>query len=319
MGGGRWDSTTYHSTRTDRASKGVADFAYTAVADKTQQVHENLDPKRISKKPFQKLESRDSVEHPESNAVLVCFDVTGSNKTRAIDAQAKLPALMEMLNKYLSDPQVAIACNDDYLVTRTNSVQISDFESDIRIDEHIRNAWLVGNGGGNNMESYDLLLFAAARKTIIDCFEVRGKKGYLFMYADERFYPMVRAAEVNDVFGDSLEADISIEKIIDEVKEKYNVYILWPQGGYVDAREQHVQLFGESNVITLQHPNQICELIASVICLNEKKATSEEVVNDLVLMGISDSEAKSLVTSATSVTPVKSDWKGGKGAGAARL
>jgi hypothetical protein len=148
MGGGRWDSTTYHSTRTDRASKGVADFAYTSVADKTQKVHENLDPKRISKKPFQKLESRDSVEHPESNAVLVCFDVTGSNKTRAIDAQAKLPALMEMLNKYLSDPQVAIACNDDYLVTGTNSVQISDFESDIRIDEHIRNAWLVGNGGG---------------------------------------------------------------------------------------------------------------------------------------------------------------------------
>ena len=292
MGGGSWDTGAYTSAKTTRAATGVADFAYTATASS---VHANLDPKRINAKPFGKLEARDSDDHPNSHPVLVAFDVTGSNYERAVDAQKRLPNLMELLNKYVDDPQVAVAANDDYKVVGINSVQISDFESDNRVDEHIRNIWLTRNGGGNDGESYDLLLYVAARKIVLDSVEKRGKKGYFFMYADEPIFDHVDKREVKDVFGDTLERNIPIAEIIEEVRRSFNIFVIWPEGGYDHARKQYVKLFGEDSVLSLQHPNLICELIASTIGLYEDKATPASVVTDLVAVGVSDHEAKSLV------------------------
>lgn len=267
MGGGKYDNATYHSAKAARAAKGIDDFAYTKTA---HHVHENLDPRRINKKPFGKLESRDSAEHPESNAVLVSFDVTGSNKTRAIDAQKALPKLMDMLGESLPDVQVAFAANDDYKVEGRNAVQVSDFESDIRIDEHLRNIWLIGDGGGNDGESYDLILYAAARKTVLDCYEKRGKRGYLFLYADEPFFQSIDRREVQDVFGDAIEKDIPIQEMVKEVKATYNTFIIWPRGGYQHALEQYKHLFGEDHVLELQHANLICELIGGTVQAYEK-------------------------------------------------
>jgi hypothetical protein len=292
FGGGSWDTGAYTSSKTTRAASGVADFAYTATASS---VHANLDPKRINTKPFGKLESRDSDEHPNSNAVLVCFDVTGSNKARAVDFQKRLPNLMDLLNKYLTDPQVAVAANDDFKVESVNSVQISDFESDNRVDDHIRNIWLVGDGGGNDGESYDLLLYAAARKVVLDSVEKRGKKGYLFMYADEPIFDHVDKQEVKTIFGDEIERNIPIAEMIEEARRNFNVFLIWPEGGFAHAREQYVRLFGEDSVLISQHPNLLCELIASTIGLYENKVTPDTAVTDLVKIGVSDHEAKALV------------------------
>ncbi len=291
MGGGSWDDKTYSSSSSTRAAKGIDDFEYTKHATAT---HTNLDPKRINSKPFGKLESRDSVEHPLSNPVMVVFDVTGSNRERAVDAQKKLPSLMTLLQKYLTDPQVAVGANDDYKVEGIDAVQISDFESDNRIDDHIRSIRLIGNGGGNDGESYDLLLYAAARKTVLDSVEKRGKKGYLFMYADEPFFKQVLKTEVLDVFGDTIEKNIPIAEMIEEARRLWNVFIVWPKGGYRHSREQYVQLFGEESVLDSQHPNLLCELIASTIGLYETTATPASLITDLVTVGVKKHEAVEL-------------------------
>jgi hypothetical protein len=294
MGGGSWDTGAYHTSTSTRKATGVADFAYTKTATKA---HSNLDPLRINSKPFGKLESRDSDDHPLSNPVLVCFDVTGSNRERAVDAQKRLPNLMELLNKYLTDPQVAVAANDDYDYAGLNSIQISDFESDNRVDDHIRNIYLVGLGGGNDGESYDLLLYAAARKVVLDSVEKRGKKGYMFLYADEPIFDHVKKSQVKAIFGDTLERDIPIAEIIEEARRNFNIFVVWPDGGYLHAREKYVKLFGEDSVLTSQHPNLLCELIASTIGLYEDKATPLSVVTDLVAIGVGDREAKALTKS----------------------
>lgn len=291
MGGGNWDSKAYVSSSTTRAATGVPDFAYTKTASK---VHLNLDPKRINSKPFGKLESRDSEDHPQSNPVLVVFDVTGSNYARAVDAQKRLPNLMDLLQKYLDDPQVAVAANDDFKVVHVNSVQISDFESDNRVDDHIRNIWLTRNGGSNDGESYDLLLYAAARKVVLDSVEKRGKKGYMFLYADEPIVPKVLKNEVEAVYGDTLQADIPIAEIIEEARRLWNIFVIWPEGGYDHARQQYVTLFGADSVLTLQHANLICELVASTIGLYESKATPASLVTDLVAVGVNKHEATAL-------------------------
>lgn len=295
MGGGSWDTSTYVSSRVVRSSTGVSDFAYSKEAAITKKIHETLDPRRINSKPFKKLESRDSVEHPESTPIIVCFDVTGSNFSRAIEAQKKLPNLMELLNKYINDPQIMVAANDDFEVVGGSAFQISEFESDNRVDDWIRNIWLVSNGGGNDGESYDLMLYAAARKMITDSWEVRQKKGYLFMYADEPIFAKTKKAAVQQVFGDDVESDIPIATIISEVKERWNVFLIWPEGGYIHAREQYTQLFGADSVITLQHPNLICELVASVVALNEEKLTAETARTELSTAGLNSREVDDLI------------------------
>lgn len=300
MGGGSWDSGAYHSTKATRAATKTPDFAYTASATK---VHPNLDPKRINSKPFGKLEARDSADHPNSHPVLVAFDVTGSNYERAVDAQKRLPNLMELLAKYINDPQVAIAANDDYVPminqrgTHAGCVQISDFESDIRVDEHIRNIWLTRNGGGNDGESYDLLLYIAARKVVLDSVEKRGTKGYFFLYADEPIFDHVSKVQVEAVFGDTIEKNIPIAEVIEEARRLFNIFVIWPEGGYDHARKQYVTLFGEDSVLTLQHPALICELIASTVALYEDKVDLTSVVTDLVAVGVNHGEATSLVKS----------------------
>lgn len=303
MGSGRWDNNTYRSARSIRRLNNVDDFAYTAEAQRTGRLHEALDPKRINRKPFGKLESRDSEEHPESNAVLVCLDVTGSNIARAKEAQQRLPNLMTMLQRHLPHAQVAFAANDDFKVEPVMAVQFSDFETDNRADEHMRNIVLVNNGGGNSGESYDLVLYGAARKTILDCVEKRHKKGYLFMYADEPFMDHVSKREVKAVYDDDLEASIPIDTVIAEARELYNIFIIWPRGGYVNAYEQFVRLFGQESVLSLQDPNLICELIASTIAMSEANLSEDEAEAELVGVGVSASDARTVIRSRRRFLP----------------
>ncbi len=304
MGGGTFDAGTYYADARSRRELGMDDFAYSASATC---VHASLDPKRINSKPFGKLESRDSEEHPESNAVLVEFDVTGSNYRRAVDAQKALCNLMTLLPKYLSDPQVAIAANDDFGFEPQKALQISDFESDNRVDEHLRNTILVKNGGFNLGESYDLVLYAAARKTVLDCFEKRGRKGYLFLFADEPFFDQVKASEVLAVFGDKIKDDIPIADIIAEVRKLYHVFVLYPADNRVSVSyNQYIELFGKEYVITLKHPSMICEVICSTIGINEAVVTVEEAREDLVALGVAPAAADDISEALLPLSLVRS-------------
>jgi hypothetical protein len=304
MGSGRWDEDTYKSSRTDRASKGIDDFHYdkTSKASGIREVHPSLDPKRINKKPLGVLESRDSTEHPQSNAVVVWLDVTGSNIDRAREAQKALPALMALLERYLPDPQVAIWGNDDILACGPElTFQASEFESDNRVDEHLRNLYLVGQGGGGKVESYDIGFYCAARKVALDCLEKRGKKGYLFVYADEKIPKYAKPSQIMEVFGDHVQANIPIEKLIEEAREKFNVWVIWPVGGYAESKERSTELMGEEWVLTLQDPALICELIGATVAAWEGKVSEADILPALKSVGVKGDAATAI---STALAPV---------------
>lgn len=292
MGSGRWDNDNYTRSRAFRRSSGQDDFHYSSTSTSDTQVHPSLNPMRIKDKPFHKLESRDSAEHPDSNSVFVCLDVTGSNAARARDAQAKLPNLFGMLGHYLNDPQVLFAANDDVLVEGRRSIQIGEFESDNRVDEQLRSILLTSNGGGNDRESYDLVMWAAAYKTVLDCAEKRNRKGYFFLYADEVIPPIVQPDQVQLVFGERIPEAIPIETVLEELRKQYYTFVIWPHGGYDHARARSQQLFGRESTLILQHPNLICELICSVIGLNESRVTADAIGDDLVRFGADPHEAR---------------------------
>ena len=75
----------------------------------------------------------------------------------------------------VTDPQFLCAAIGDSKSDKT-PLQVTQFESDIRIIRQLTDLYLEGGGGGNYGESYHLLWYFAAYRTAADCFEKRGKK-----------------------------------------------------------------------------------------------------------------------------------------------
>jgi hypothetical protein len=77
MGGSSYSDDAYTSRATHRAATGTPTFAHhAAVASGAvpKKVHATLDPKGVVR------ESRDSDAHPESLAIAIALDITGSMK-----------------------------------------------------------------------------------------------------------------------------------------------------------------------------------------------------------------------------------------------
>ena len=200
MGSTRWSDDHYKDRAKLRAEAGKDAFEYdheikTGQADRT--VHEKMNPRGV-----QVRESRDSDAHPESHAVGVLFDVTGSMQTVPRILQANLPKLMGLLihKGYLEHPQILIGAIGDATCDAA-PLQVGQFESGIEIEEDLGKLFLEGGGGGQVTESYELAMYFMARHTAIDCLEKRGKRGYLFVIGDEAPYPRVKRREVEQVLG----------------------------------------------------------------------------------------------------------------------
>lgn len=277
MGSGHWDSKLYNTSYSVRAASGVADFAHSdkvmSAPRHERKAHKELDPLKIKETINHVRESRDSKDHPESRAIAVLFDVTGSMGDVPRTFQKNLNKLMSLLilKGKIEHPQLLIGGIGD-ATCDTVPLQISQFESDNLIDEHIRKIVIEGGGGGHITESYELGLYAMARLTELDCLDKRGKKGYLFLSGDEIPYPAVKHEEVKKIFGIPEQADIPLEDIFAEVQKKYEVYFIIPE--YTQHSKESVihdtwaKYLGQ-HVLHLDDPSAICELIASTVATEE--------------------------------------------------
>ena len=282
MGSGRWSTDVYTAAASYRAATGKSAFHYSDSGART--VHPNLDPRGVVAR-----ESRDSAEHPTSLAVAVLFDVTGSMRSVPRTLQTKLPGLFGLLLRkgYVEHPQVLFGAIGDATCDRV-PLQIGQFESDNRMDEDLGNIVLEGGGGGQMTESYELAMYFMARHTGLDCYEKRGKRGYLFIIGDELAYPRVKTNEVSKVIGDQLGEHIDTAAIVAELQRKYDVYYILPEGsGYAgDSRvlDYWRGLLGQ-NVICLDDLNAVCETIALTIGLGEGTIDLDEGLEDLREIG----------------------------------
>src|SRR5688500_2240630 len=107
MGSGMWSTDVYDAADRYRRATGRSAFSYSDSGART--VHPALDPRGAVR------ESRDSAEHPQSVAISVLFDVTGSMRTVPRVLQAKLPQLLGLLQRqgYARDPQVMFGAIGD--------------------------------------------------------------------------------------------------------------------------------------------------------------------------------------------------------------
>jgi len=203
----------------------------------------------------------------------VIFDVTGSMGHTPFEfAQHKLGGLMRMLveKSVIPHPQVLFgAVGDSY--SDTTPFQVGQFESGLEIDQCLTDIYIEGNGGGQNMESYGLAHYFFANHTSIDCWEKRGKPGYLFTIGDELVWPTIKRDEALRIFGDSNEADVQVKDLIRACQSRYNVFHIvvgTPTGNHPSILAGWKELLGE-RALKLDDPGSICELIAATIGLCE--------------------------------------------------
>ena len=169
-----------------------------------QMMKAEFDPKDIPVR-----ESRDSADHPSSNAIIIGLDVTGSMSDILEGVAKKLNVLVsEILDrKPVTDPQIMFNAIGDAMCD-TTPFQATQFESDIRIAEQLTQLYFERGGGGNGFESYPLAWYFAAMHTDIDCLNKRNQKGFLFTMGDDCYPTKLTAREIKQIFGDTVERDI---------------------------------------------------------------------------------------------------------------
>jgi len=280
MGSGRWSSDVYETA--ERLRGGKSAFAYSDSGART--VHPDLDPFDVGRR-----ESRDSDEHPQSLAIAVLFDVTGSMGGVPRALQKKLPKLLGLLkdSRYAADPQIMFGAIGDATCDRA-PLQVGQFESDNRMDGDLERILLEGRGGGQKTESYELAMYFMARHTSADCFEKRGKRGYLFMIGDEMPYPRVKPREVSAWIGDELPQPVAIRNLVAQLTRRWDTYYILPEGAAYAGDGQVLGtwrgLLGQ-NVIELSDLDAVCETIALTVGLGEEAIDLDEGLADLQDVG----------------------------------
>lgn len=314
MGSGGYDTTGYttksfYDSSAKRAKKSgydpasVGTFVYDADvrSGKSAGVHELLDPAKMTNGI---RESRDSVEHPESIPVAVFIDVTGSMNTAPKRLFDGIKSLMGALVKNgIEHPQILFGAVGDAYCDRY-PFQVSQFESDNRMEEQISNVLMEAGGGANGHESYDLPMYFLSRCTKTDSWEKRKKKGYAFIIQDEPPSPSLPKHHVKQIFNQDIQADISFEDIIKEAQQTWDVFILRPRETYYGANDtitkQWEKLF-PGRVIQIQSIDGISEQIALIIA-NEEGIDLDSVAESLVAAGSSMElvvQAKSSLTKSS--------------------
>lgn len=223
MGGGAWttaasvnyvaSNATFKSlgaTTLDSLTNFSASQVYTA-----RKIDPLLDPKNVVR------ECCDSEEHPNTFPVIIGLDVTGSMGKATVACAAKLNDIMENLYGKVSDIEFMMMGIGD-LAYDDAPIQVTQFESDVRILDQTTKIYFEAGGGGNKYESYTAAWYFGLYHTKLDCWN-RGKRGLIITMGDEPLNPYLPGTTLAEVTGDSVQ-DVDTVKLYDEVIKKFDVY-----------------------------------------------------------------------------------------------
>lgn len=279
MGTGAWSSRDWDKYAKARGftDRSTARDMYRAVT-----VNPLMEPRNVAFR-----EARDSAEHPNSTPVILGLDVTGSMGGVLETISKKLNVLITEIysRRPIVDPQIMVMAFGDVECDR-HPLQVTQFESDIRIAEQLNSIYFERGGGGNDGESYTLPWYFAARRTRTDQYEKRNKKGYLFTFGDEKYLPILRREAVLQFTGDSVEHDFTAQELLTEVSRQYEVYHLMIEEGAgmsrgrgssgEDVAAQWTELLGQ-RAIRISDCTKLPEIIVSLLELASGKDEKEVI------------------------------------------
>lgn len=304
MGGGNWSHDAFSDVRSARTNKSTDQVFTTRSA---AQVKPDV---LAANKPMR--ECLDSADHPNSTAIILAFDETGSmGKIPEYFARQGIGDVMkDLLEKQpVSDPALCVMAVGDHYSDHV-PLQVGEFESDNRIDQWLTSIYLEGNGGGQVHESYGLVHYFAGTRTVIDCMTKRGRKGFLFTVGDENPHPVMSKDALLKACSGEVAGDVTIEEAIAAAQRLYEVFhIIVPSQSYAPdtSLKRWRELLGE-RALVLQDYKALPELVTATI------AVVSGLSADQALAGFS-ADATALVK-ATGVTNLA---RGGGASGVATI
>lgn len=264
MGYSTWSRDAYDSVSSVRAARSMDD---NFTQNKTGVIHPDLSPADVDVR-----ESRDSGLHPNSVPIIVALDVTGSMGSIPENLiKNKLGTLMNtIIDNGILDPQIMFMAIGDH-ISDDFPLQVGQFESGTaELDDCLSKIFIERGGGGQNMESYPLAWYFAARHTSIDSFEKRQEKGFLFTIGDEGFHQRMATDLLRSKCGYKGREELLASSLLNEACRSYFVFHIHAnEGSYTNDYgifSQWKALLGE-RFLVLENQNNIAELIATTVAL----------------------------------------------------
>lgn len=256
MGYGSYSAADWNKLK---SSRNLSNNQRVEEVFKSRTCNPKFDPKYIATR-----ECFDSEDHPNTTPIVVGLDVTGSMGYLAVEVATK--ALNELIMKLYStgaveDPALMCAAYGDF--SDASPLQVTQFESDIRIAEQLLELFFE-NGGCGKVAPTCLWEFLS-RHTNIDACSKRGEKGFLFTIGDCAEIRDEKIAEtVKRVIGDDIDSKTTREELLDEVSQKFNVFHI-----IIEDRNSNQFMNGRKIYITRNNIGVIPEIIISVIQLKK--------------------------------------------------
>lgn len=218
MGSGSWSASSYasYSVANNKSYDEDTGRVFGQVFTK-KMMDAGLDPRN-----FKIRECLDTEEHPNTVPVILALDVTGSMGSSCKETAETLGIIMTNLYKKYKDIEFCVMGIGDLAYDRA-PIQMSQFESDVRIAEAIDNIYIEGGGGGNRYESYTAAWWMALNRTKLDCHK-RGKKGIIITLGDEPMNPYLPADKLKKATGDQVQADVNTPELYEEASKKFDIY-----------------------------------------------------------------------------------------------
>ena len=247
MGSGTWTSASYacyntslgrdYDYETGRVSGASVDQIFTAVT-----LDESLNPKK-----FKVRECVNSDEHPNTIPVILALDVTGSMGSACKETADALGVIMTDLYQKFKDIEFCVMGIGDLAYDRA-PIQMSQFESDIRIAEALDKIYMEHGGGGNAYESYTAAWYMALKRTKLDCIDKQGRKGIVITMGDEPLNPYLPVSKLNEAVNGKEQGNVETPELYKEVSKHFDVYHIAvndPHDSYSYYEEQIKKSFGE--------------------------------------------------------------------------
>lgn len=287
MGSGGWSKAAYATYscsvgRTYNAATDSIDDCYTSTSQafKSHKLNEALDPKNVIR------ECCDSEEHPESLPIILALDVTGSMGDTAIKIQKLLNPIMTKIYESVKDAEIAVMAIGD-LACDDAPIQMSQFESDIRIADNLDKIYFENGGGGNRYESYSAAWYMGLKHTKLDCWK-RGLKGIIITMGDEELNPHLPikgySCGLREATGDKLQADVETKELYKEAKEKFDMFHICVESRCYPNQEKNLKTFqkvmGNEHAV-ISSVDDITDKIINAIKFYAKRNTQNILVEDI--------------------------------------
>ena len=185
---------------------------------KSHRIDESLDPTK-----FKVRECVNSDEHPNTIPVILALDVTGSMGSACQETAEALGVIITNLYKNHKDIEFCVMGIGD-LAYDSAPIQMSQYESDVRIAEALDKIYMEGGGGGNGYESYTAAWYMGLKRTKLDCFDKQQRKGIIITMGDEPLNPYLPKRRLNDSANATEECDVETDKLYEQAKKKFDIF-----------------------------------------------------------------------------------------------